>query len=62
MNKPDSEEERSAIEQQLVAVSDSLDASIAQILGAIQALGLPDDLLKRMAPPKFWDQLHQYKK
>lgn len=62
MDKPTSDEERAATEQKLVAVRDSIDASLAQILATIQALGLPDDLLKRMAPPEFWDQLHQYKK
>ena len=62
MNKPTSDEERAAIEQQLVAVRDSIDASLASVLDAIQALGLPDDLLKRMAPPEFWGQLHQSKK
>lgn len=62
MDKPTSDEERAAIEQQLVAVRDSIDASLASFLDAIQALGLPDDLLKRMAPPEFWDQLHQSNK
>lgn len=62
MDKLTSDQERAAIEQQLVAVRDSIDASLAQILGTIQTLGLPDDLLKRMAPPEFWDQLNQYKK
>ena len=62
MDKTTSDEERAAIEQQLVAVRDSIDASLALVLDAIQALGLPDDLLKLMAPPEFLDQLHQYKK
>lgn len=62
MDKPTSDEERAAIEQQLVAVRDSIDASLASVLDAIQALGLPDDLLKRMAPPEFWDPLYQSKK
>lgn len=62
MDKPTSDEEQAVIEQQLVAVRDSIDASLAKILVTIQALGLPDDLLRRMAPLEFWDQLHQYKK
>lgn len=62
MEESNSDGERAEIEKQLVAVRDSIDASLAQVLATIQALGLPDDLLKRMAPPEFWDQLHQYKK
>ena len=55
------QEEQAALHKQLIAASASIDASLAQIVLTLDALGIPEELLKRMAPPEFWEQLDRFR-